>query len=229
MRFIPMLFSITLAASGADRGVPPRPTPLDYPAQQTIADWTLAAAIVPVKQMERMFSSDIAKHYVVVETAVYPRDGRSGRSFEVDRFDFGLKSGDTVAHAEKPRDVATPWPERNRVPDGPVSVISDTGVIISRTSDPVNGSRTRVGTYEGVGVTNDPRARSPQPPNNQGPDPKIVEQRVAETALPEGPTNVAVAGYLFFPRDGLKRPKGPTFELQWTREGSAATLLLSLK
>jgi hypothetical protein len=226
VRLIPLILTVSLLARAGDKGVPPRALPSDYQAHQSTRNATLAAAIVPARQIEKMFSADISRQYIVLEVAIYPRNGLT---FDLDWFDFGLKIGDTVAHVEKPRDVATPWPEKNRVPDKPVTVITEAGVVYSRSSDPVYGRRSGWGTYEGAGVTNDPRAANPPPPPRQGPDPQIVEQRVRETMLPEGQARTAVAGYLFFPQYKPKRHKSVAIELQWSRDDASANLRLPEK
>ena len=222
-RIVPHAFVACILVHAQGQGVPPRPSPSDYPVHQSAKDATLAAAIPPTKQIERMFSADIAKHYIVVEVAVYPQ---TGQAVNIEWLNFGLKIGDAMVYPEKPRDVATPWPDKSRVPDKGPTVITSTGVVYGRSSDPVNGKRTTWGTYEGVEVTNDPRAAPPPPPPNQGPDPQIVEQRVDETILPDGPANGAVAGYLFFPQYKVKRSKGSALELKWSRTDASVTLKL---
>ena len=118
------------------------------------------------------------------------------------------------------------WPEKNRIPDKPVTVITGTGVVYGRTNDPVNGHRTVWGTYEDVGVTNDPRAApSPQTPR-QAADPQIVEQRVREKMLPEGRTGTAIAGYLFFPQLKRKGHQADVTEVQWSKNGTSTALRL---
>lgn len=226
MRLIPAVLLAILPACASDIGVPPRAAAADYPVHQTTKTATLAAARVPTKQVEKMFSVDIARQYVVLEVAIYPQDGHS---FDVDWFDFGLKIGDTVAHVEKPRDVATPWPEKNSVGDKPVTVSTDTGVIYSRTNDPVNGRQSGWGTYTGVSVTNDPRAANPAPQQPRGPDPQIVEQRVREKSLRQGQTRAAIAGYLFFPQYNVKHRKGESMELHWSKDDDSAVLRLPEK
>jgi hypothetical protein len=221
MRLIPVVFAVSLLFAD-DRGVRPRANASDYSANQAVKSATIAAARVPARQIEKMFSPEIARQYVVVEVAIYPQDGKS---FDVDYFDFALKLGDTVTHVEKPRDVATPWPEKTVESAKPVTVITETGVAVSRTNDPVYGKRTNVGTYESVGVTNDPRAASPPP--KQGPDPQIVEQRVREKSLPTGGTRIAIAGYLFFPQY-VKHKKGP-MEFQWSKDNESMALSLPEK
>jgi hypothetical protein len=222
MRMFCLIASAGLLAFAADTGVPPRASASDYQAHQTTPSAVLAASIVPAKQIEKMFSADIAKQYIVVEVAIYPQNSQP---FDVDWFDFGLKVGDTVAYVEKPRDVATPWPEKNKIPDKPVTVVTEAGVVYGRSSDPVNGRRSGWGTYEGVGVTNDPRAASPPQPR-QGPDPQAVEQRVQQTMLPEGAATAPVAGYLFFPQYNLRKAKGAEKQLQWSHQGGSAVLRL---
>ena len=226
MRLIPVAITVSLCAMASDKGVSPRTSAADYDARQSVTEVTLAAAIVPARQIERLFSAEIARQFIVLEVAVYPQ---SGQTFDVDWFDFGLKIGATVAHVEKPRDVVTVWPEKNRVPDKPVTVTSETGVVYGRTSDPVNGHRTIWGTYEGVGVTNDPRAAPPAQTPRQGADPQIIEQRVREKMLPEGRTGSAIAGYLFFPQLKRKRHQADVAEFQWSKDNASATLRLPLR
>jgi hypothetical protein len=226
MRLIPVAITVSLLVMANDKGVSPRASASDYDARQSTTDATLAAAIVPARQIEKLFSAEIARQYIVLEVAVYPQ---SGQTFDVDWFDFALKIGDTMAHVEKPRGVATAWSEKNRVSDKPVTVITETGVAYGRTSDPVNGHRTVWSTYEGVGVTNDPRAATSPPTPRQDADPQIIEQRVREKMLPEGRTRTAMAGYLFFPQFKRKRHKADVTELQWLKERASAILLLPQK
>ncbi len=203
---VALAFSLLLSAQD---GVPPRNRPSDYAVHQQIQSATIAASRVTASQIEKMFSPDVARQYVVLEIAIYPTD-----SFTVDWNDFALKIGDTVVHPEKPRDVVTPWPEKQTADPNRPKVITETGVVYSRTNDPVNGKRSGWGTYESVGVTNDPRATNPPPAPRQGPDSQIVEQRVREKMLPERQTRAPLAGYLFFPQ--YAKGKRHPMELQWT-------------
>ena len=97
----------------------------------------------------------------------------------------------------------------------------------SRSSDPVNGRRSGWGTYEGVGVTHDPRAAAPPAPS--GTDPQDLERRVEEIVLPEVRTSTAVAGYLFFPEYKAKHHKGDVMEPHWSKDGDSAILRLREK
>ena len=157
------------AAVASDNGVPPRRSASDYPVQQNVKTpaglAAVGAAIVPADQVRKMFSSDISRDYIVVEVAMYPADGKS---FEADRYDFGLKitdgsKGDRVAHADSPSDVALPPYEKRPDLGGPeskVNVTQEAGVAVARSNDPYYGKRTSVGTYEGTTVSNGPAPRA---------------------------------------------------------------------
>lgn len=223
MRLIPVMVAASLSVHASAQGVPVRAGVSDYPAHQTVNGATLAAAIVPVSQIEKMFSADIAKHYVVLEAAVYPQNGQA---VDIDWLNFAVEIGDMVSYVEKPRDVATPWQEKSRIPDKSPTVTTTTGVVYGRSSDPVYGRRSEWGVYEGVSVTNDPRASTPPPIQS---DPQLVEKRIFERMLPEGRTANAVAGYLFFPQYRMKRHKGAAVEFRWSRPNTALTLHLTDK
>jgi len=213
---------LMLPAVAGDSGLPPRRSASDYPVQQAAKPGSsiaaVGAAIVPSDQVRKMFSSEIAGDYIVVEVAMYPADGKS---FEADRYDFGLKIGDgskgsgRVAHADSPADAALPPFERRPDLGGPeskVSVTQEAGVGVARTNDPYYGKRTSVGTYEGTSVSN-----APPPPSQQSPgvDRRAVEAKLRDKALPDGSTAKAVAGYLYFPAS--KKRKGDVLELQYTK------------
>lgn len=142
----------------------------------------------------------------------------------MDLLDFSLKVGDQVIHADKPRDVAIPWPEKT----GPTSqrgpaVTTETGVIVARGTNPVTGRpQTTTGTWEGVAVSNDPRDRNPPPPSNK-PDQSAAEARVRDRALPLGETRKAVAGYLYFPQYG-KKHKGDAIALNYSKDNVSVDL-----
>jgi hypothetical protein len=176
--------------------------------------------MVPSDQVAKMFSNSISQHYVVVEVAIYPRDGQD---FDVQSFDFSLRVGGQVSHAERPQDVA-PWPgaphSSSRLP---VNVTTETGVIYGRSNDPVYGRRQGVGTYEGVGIETGGSRQPDPPPSKSGPDPRIVEEKVRDQALPEGRTRTAIAGYLYFPQYA-KRKKSDPVELDYSKDDLSAKL-----
>jgi hypothetical protein len=109
--------------------------------------------------VSRVFSPDIARDHLVVEAAVYP----GATPFDVASSDFALRVGQRIGRADRPIDVV-PWPEkRDPLRRLPVNVTAETGVVYSRTSDPVNGRHQGVGTYSGVDVSSR-RDDIPPPP-----------------------------------------------------------------
>jgi hypothetical protein len=220
MRRVALAVLLTGFAAAQNPGMPPRAAASDYPAHTDMKPAALAAAIVPPDKVRKMFSYDVASHYTVVEVAVYP-----GQSFDVDRFYFALKTGDSVSHAERPRDVAEPWHERKGPLGNGPQVTTETGVIYERSHDPVNGTRSGVSTWEGVGVGN---GNPPPPPRSDPGALAQVEQRLQDRELPMGPTSKAVAGYLYFPQYGKKK-KGDAVELDYSRDDDSASLKFPVK
>jgi hypothetical protein len=217
MRLVAAAVCLVAVAFAGENGVAPRRSAAEYPVSQSaksgVGLGSIGAAIVPPDVVKKIFSSDVARDFIVVEVAMYPADNGS---FEADRFDFGLKLGDRVAHAESAGEVAMPGSTANpdlRGPDPKINVQHETGVVYSRTNDPYYGRRTNVGVYEGTTVSN-----APPPPAAKTPasvDPRVTEEKLRDRALPDGPTTKAVAGYLYFPAS--KRKKGEAMELQYTK------------
>lgn len=225
MRFIPAgIFAalfLSKLAPGADPGVPPRAASTDYPVHAPADTATLAAMMIPPNQVDKMFSPEIAKRYIVVEVAIYPE---SGVPFEIHSADFALRVGERVTRADLPVDVA-PWPERQLNRRLPVDVTTETGVIYQRSNDPVNGRQQGVGTYSGVDVSS-PGQDLPPPPPNPKTDPRLVYDKIQRFALAEGTTKTAIAGYLYFPQYA-KRKKSDEIELKYAKDDVTANLLLA--
>jgi hypothetical protein len=68
----------------------PRLNSSDYPVHQDTKSATIAAELVAPGQVKKIFSNNFNKKYVVIEIAVYPRDGGA---MNIDSFDFALKLG----------------------------------------------------------------------------------------------------------------------------------------
>jgi hypothetical protein len=215
------LFIAALALAGDGRT--PRSSSSDYPVHQDTTTATIAAVRVSPEQLNKNLPSDLAKKYVVVEVAIYPK---GDAVIEIATMDFVLMLGaDGESHPETAEEVAWMWRPHTAHPDVPskAHVNTETGIIVAHGQDPVTGRpANRVGTYESVGVSNDPRQA---PPNRSSSvDADRFEAMLGKWALPEGKTASPVAGYLYFPLP-QKKTKG-TFELQYTRDGSSANLTL---
>jgi len=197
---------VTSLAAADDSGVTPRQKPTDYPAHDSAKTAVLAAAVIPPDQVKKIFSAEVAKGYIVVELAIYPE---GNRTFDVDRFDFSLQTGDQMLHAANPQGILKPWqdkPANARIPSRGPNVGVDTGIGVAHGPDPVTGRpTTSVSTYESVHVSNYPQDAPPPPPRSD-PDPSAVAQIVRNMALPEGATAKTVAGFLYFRYSGKKRP-----------------------
>jgi hypothetical protein len=216
--FAGAIFSLIVRA--ADTGVPPRTASTDYPVHQRADAAVIAAAIIPANQVSKMLSPDIAKQYVVVEVAIYPG---SGVPFDVQSSDFALRVGQRVGRSDRPNDVS-PWPEkRNPAGRPPVSVTTMAGVTSEHGDDPY-GRRQGVGTYTGVAVEAPGRIDPPPPPNPRY-DPRVVYGKVQRFALAEGVTQVAIAGYLYFPQYE-KRKKSDDVELKFAKDAVSVNLPL---
>ena len=203
-------------AAGDDIGVPARPSAVDYPVQQAVKSGTIGAAIVPPDQVGKLFSSEIAKKYIVIEVGIYPAPGRS---FQVEPPDFLLRVGDRTSHAELPP-VGKPWQGSPPPPAASPQVTTETGVIIERGTDPYGRPVHTVGTYSGVEVATGSPAPPPPPPPTSGPDPYWLDQQLRAKALGRGLTPTPVAGYLYFRQSG-KRRKSDTVELQFSGDNGS--------
>ena len=200
----------------AEQGIHPRPAIEDYPAHQnartqdtrTVA---IGAALLPGRQVKKVFSPDLDKTYVVVEMGLFPIQGGK---VKVAAVDFALKIGDDLIYpATAPAAAASL--DRGRDPNrgwNNNGVHGTAGAAIGYESgtDPVTGQRVHGWTKSaGVGVTNDPAAGpypDPDPPSR--PDPRNIQADVEDRALPEGEIAHPVAGYLYFPVPSKLRKKG---------------------
>lgn len=217
---VPLLVFLSVASAGD--GIKPRPDAADYPAHLDAKSATVAAAVLGQDQARKIFGGDVGRRYMIIEVAVYPKP-----SFEVDPADFFLKAanGDMV-RPDTPRDVANVWPEKDPKPERPggTTVTAEAGAVYQSGRDPVTGQRASgVGTYEGVAVTNDPRAQAPPDPPRQDPNAYAIAAKVRDFALPEGRAHDAVAGYLYFPKPSKKAKQ---VELIRSRDGDSDRLTL---
>jgi hypothetical protein len=221
------LLLVCVSLCFGQNGVPIRRQISNYAAQAGDQEATLAASLLSPAEVKRFFAADLNKRYYIVEVAIYPK---SGAGVDVDRYDFGLKSDDRVAHADTPREVVSIWQEKfpGLARRGP-AVTVDESVVYASGRDPVTGQKQHgVGTYSDVTVANDDRQRRPDPPANSGPDPYAIEASLRDKALKEGRTSTPIAGYLYFPRIP-KAPKSGKLELEHSNPSGTVVLSLPAK
>lgn len=178
-------------------------------------------------ELNKTFPADLARKYIVVEVAIYPKEGPA---VEVKAVDFALKLGDGEIRPETAEKVSWMW--QPRATPGPdlksnTHVTAESGVILGNGQDPNTGRRVNsTGTYESVGVSNYP-SQTPPAPSSSRVDADRMEALLDKFALPEGKTNSPVAGYLYF-RLPVKKTKGVQ-ELQYERDGASASMILPAK
>ena len=203
-----------LCLHAADTGLPPHASAADYAVHRNLPDAEIACERLKPDRVAKVFSSEIARDYVVIEVAVYPRNGTT---IDVQRYDFALRfAGQQETRPDTPEEASDPLREAPGI-KRPVEVTSETGVIVSTQKDPVTGRRTTdVGTYEATGVAVGNPQSNPPPPPSGGPDPRVLQDKLQAKALPEKKTDRAIAGYLYFPKPPSK-PSNNLLELVYSK------------
>jgi hypothetical protein len=210
----------------ADTGLPPRARAADYAVHRNTPDAEIGAERLKLDHVAKTFSSEIARDYVVIEVAIYPRNGTI---VDVQLYDFALRfARQQETRPDTPEEASAPLREAPGI-KRPVEVTSETGVIVSTQKDPVTGRRTTdVGTYEATGVAVGNPQSNPSPPPSQGPDPRVLQDRLQAKALPERKTDKAIAGYLYFPKPP-KKPSNNLLELVYSKTSAPLYLPLPAK
>lgn len=216
MRYAVFFALISLCSAGTR----PRTTSSDYRAHEIAGDISVGAEILPPTQVRNLFSTDLRK-YVVVEVAVYPKDGQT---MEVHAGDFLLRlgSGENIraanpaAIARVRQQAATP-----AVKPGPAIDVYPT-VGVGYESGPYHRGVT---TEAGVGVAvGGPSGPAYPPPASTDQDRRTMQLELEEKGLPDGSTSKPVAGYLYFP---VSSKKTITYDLEY--HGGTGTARLMLK
>jgi len=196
-------------------GTRPRANPSDYKAHETHDGLTLAAEIVPAKQIKSIFSTDL-RGYVVVEVAVYP-----GNSMDLASIDFLLRAGANEAiRPASPRAIPRVVQDRTAPRKSDIDIYPS--ATIGYESGPYHHG---VYTAAGVGVATGGDPRRIPPPASTDPDRRTMQLELEEKGLPEGPAARPVAGYLYFPFPANKQ-KTVVYELEYN--GPSGRIRLAL-
>jgi hypothetical protein len=218
------LLAYFLLAEGV-AGIRPRDSSADYPAHETTAGVTVAAAVVQPDQVRKIFATDLNRGgYIVAEVAVYPE---AGRVVDLSVADFVLRIDSETVRPVAGSAIAAILAkhEHNSVQPNDVTVVTSASVGRATVNDPVTGRRGSVvytDTGVGVGVA---RSGGPPDPAATDRDRAAIQQELEEKSLPDGKATSAVAGYLYFPRP---RGKAKNASVELTYYSATGQLKLRL-
>jgi hypothetical protein len=184
------------ASLGADKqGIAARPKPTDHQAQTAITDSQIGASCLSRVDVQREFSTELNRGYMVVEVALYPENGKS---VELDPGQIFLRlteEGKPIRPAEA-KTIARSLQQAN-AGDRDVTVYPSIGVgYETKRYDPNTGQTypggwtTDVGV--GVGIGNGGAGATDE-------DRKVMELELTEKGLPQGKFSAPVSGYVYFP------------------------------
>jgi hypothetical protein len=196
---------------------------MDYAAHDEFPDVAIGASIVPASQVAKRFTTRISKDYVVIEVALYPRNGQPT---DLHTSDFALNSGtDSRNYPATSQEVAWHGQRPPRPAAQGTHVVAEAGVEFGARTNPATGKTEHgAAAYGGAGVDNRPPTPAAPDPAN---DPDAVEGRLLRMALPEGQIDRPSAGYLYFPRP-TKAANGAV-RLECSHNGERKELALSTK
>lgn len=196
------------AAAFAQNGIKPRPDASDYPVRASGKTLAAGAALLGPDQVRGAFATDLARGYIVIEAGVYPK---TGEKIDVGPGDFFLRIMDTgeVVRPAAPKSIAGVL--QKAPPGRDVSLYPSVGVGYGSgpAYDPATGQRTgglSTSVGLGVGVGDAPAASTDA-------DRRTMEAELRDKEFPEKVATAPVAGYLYFPVAGRKKPA--KFELEF--------------
>jgi hypothetical protein len=207
---LPLLIIAAAAtlARAADPGLPARSSPADYPANAAGSSATVAAEIMDPEQVRHRFATDLS-NYVVMEVAVYPKDGRR---IDLHAMDFALQMDDRpYVRPVDPKRIAGVVQRKSRSRADDILLYPSVGVTTGTW-----GTGTTVGVGVGVGG-------GPPGPASTDADRRTMQLELEEQGLPDRTIVKPVAGYLYFPVGNKKYDK---FELRY--EGESPEVILPL-
>jgi hypothetical protein len=201
-------------ASGADRGLPARNSPTDYPVHTKQAGITIAAEALDAEQLRNAFSTNL-RRYLVLEVAVYPA---AGQTLALSGMDFALKEpGRPLVRPASARSIAN-INQKRTTRNNDILLYPTVGVGVG--SGGGYGTSTGVGVGVGVGSG----GGSPAPASTDR-DREVMQLELEEKGLPESNITKPTAGYLFFPVGEQKKKTG-SYHLEYHANGSVLVLEL---
>jgi hypothetical protein len=229
IRLVLLIICALALQAAEDAGIRPRPDTSDYPVYEAGSKLAIAAEVLNAEQVANTFATDLNKGWIVLEVALYPKDG----PVTVDTSAFVLRvSRDgqkALVRPASPKTIAGILQRKEAPPEkSDVTLYPTVGVGYETGPgryDPVTGRRgggltTGVGLGVGIGGQADP----PQPASTPA-DRTTMELELSEKALPDGSAVKPVAGYLYFPRPSARFKYAP-LELEY--HGDSETIKLAL-
>lgn len=206
--------------TGPNPGITPQSDVRLYHGHEIRNDLEIGATVLSAEQVKNAFSSDLNRGYVVLEIALYPKNGLQP---EVRLADFALHAlaTDRVSRAVRASTVAgilqKSAPSRTSVELDPVVEV---GYESGTRSDPYTGERRRGGFYSSSGVA---VSTGQSRPASTDRDRRAVELELSEKGLPEGIATRPVAGYVYFPLASKK--KDVAYELEYQTSAGPVKLV----
>lgn len=214
-----ILLSSFLSNVFSDTPIAPRTQVSDYPAYTKHDIVDMGAALLTSEQVRKSFVSDLNRRYIVVEVAIYPKDGKE---FDVARHRFTLRVDNTLVRPAEPKIIADLL-QKTASPKRQVNVYPHAGVGYESGSiyDPVTGRRRGGGVYTNVGVGVGVGGSQTPPVTEE--DRKTMETELTDKSLAEGKTSKPIAGYLYFP---VSEKKKASYQLEHDLNGEKVVLKL---
>lgn len=185
--------ALALACWAANRGLPARNSPADYPGQGEANGIAIAAECMDPDQVKGSFATDLAD-YAVLEVAIYPK--KDGTPLDLQTMDFSLRLDGRMVRPVEPRSIAGIIQRRaqNRTRD-----------IVLYPTVGVSTGTWGTGTMAGVGIGTGGGAPGPA---STDADRRVMEQELDDRILTDAVITRPVAGYLYFPVAAGKRKGG---------------------
>lgn len=222
-RIATLLFALVIGlclnvAAESIRGLKPRSKASEYPVFKDDKTVTIGAVQLSARQVTNSFATGLNGHYIVVEVGVYP-SANSAVEVNPDQFELQVAGSNEIIRPAAPGVIASVLQKKSTV-NRDISLYPTAGVGYSTGGRDVFGNRqpggvtTEVGL--GVGVGN-------KQPASTDADRKTMETELRDKSLPEGKTDKAVAGYLYFP---VTTGKKVTYQLRYS--GNDQTIRVEL-
>ncbi len=215
------LTALAFTCAGQDRGITPRSDARLYHGHEMQSDLEIGATVLSTEQVKNAFASGLNRGYVVLEVALYPKNGVHS---DVRLSDFALHTlgTDQVARPVRASTVAgilqRTAPSRTSVEVDPVIAV---GYESGTRRDPYTGERRRGGFYSASGVA---VSTGQSRPASTDRDRQTVELELGEQGLPEGIAAKPIAGYIYFPLASKK--KDAAYELEYQSSAGPVRLLV---